>query len=87
MSLEVRTETPTFGPQPWLAIKTRSGGYHHDNFDTEIPHHEWRYVFDGDTFPWGRGGGRRSGKQLVRNGHCACALSGNGKGHDAFSRA
>ena len=49
--LEVRTETPTFGPQPWLAIKTRTGGYHHDNFDTEIPHHEWRYVFDGDTFP------------------------------------
>ena len=23
--LEVRTETPTFGPQPWLGIKTRTG--------------------------------------------------------------
>lgn len=49
--LEVRSATPTFGPQPWLAVKTRTRTYHHDNFDIEIPHHEWRYVFDEDTFP------------------------------------
>jgi hypothetical protein len=49
--LEVRSATPTFGPQPWLAIKTTSGAYHHDNFDIELPHHHWRYVFDAETLP------------------------------------
>ena len=37
----------------------------------------------GTRSPGGRGGGGRSGQQLLRNGHCACALSGNGKGHEA----
>lgn len=46
----VESKTPTFGPQPWLALKTRSGSYHHDNFDIELPFHRWRYVFDDDTF-------------------------------------
>jgi hypothetical protein len=49
--LEVRSETPTFGPQPWLALKTRTGTYHYDNFDIEIPFHRWQYVFDEETFP------------------------------------
>jgi hypothetical protein len=49
--LEVSSRTPTFGPQPWLALKTTAGTYHHDNFDTEVPFHKWRYVFDDQTFP------------------------------------
>jgi hypothetical protein len=47
----VESKTPTFGPQPWLALKTSAGSYHHDNFDIDAPFHRWRYVFDEDTFP------------------------------------
>lgn len=49
--LEVRSEVPTFGPQPWLALKTNAGTYHHDNFDIDEPFRKWRYVFDEETFP------------------------------------
>lgn len=49
--LEVRSKTPTFGPQPWLALKTVTGTYHFDNFDIDEPFHKWQYVFDEDTFP------------------------------------
>lgn len=49
--LEVRSETPTFGPQPWLALKTIAGTYHYDNFDIDIPFHKWQYVFDEETYP------------------------------------
>ena len=49
--LTVRTEEPTFGPQPYLAIKTVTGTYHHDNFDFQVPYHEWTYTFDGETYP------------------------------------
>jgi len=38
-----------FGPQPFLAIKDRSGKFHHDNFDTILPCHKWCYVFDDQT--------------------------------------
>ncbi len=43
--------TPTFGPQPWLALRTVGGTYHSDNFDIDIPFHKWQYVFDEETFP------------------------------------
>jgi hypothetical protein len=49
--LTVRSATPTFGPQPWLALKTVEGTYHFDNFDIDTPFHEWQYVFDEETFP------------------------------------
>jgi hypothetical protein len=49
--LEVHSETPTFGPQPWLALKTSAGTYQYDNFDIEIPFHRWQYVFDEETYP------------------------------------
>ena len=49
--LEVRSETPTFGPQPWLALKTSAGTYHYDNFAIEVPFHKWQYVFDEETYP------------------------------------
>lgn len=49
--LEVSSKTPTFGPQPWLALKTSAGTYHYDNFDIERPFHQWQYVFDEETYP------------------------------------
>ncbi len=49
--LTVSSATPTFGPQPWLALKTVDGTYHFDNFDIDTPFHQWQYVFDEDTFP------------------------------------
>jgi hypothetical protein len=49
--LQVETLTPTFGPQPWLALKTLAGTYHYDNFDIDVPFHRWQYVFDEETFP------------------------------------
>ncbi len=49
--LEILSAVPTFGPQPWLALKTTSGTYHHDNFDIDEPFHRWQYVFDKETFP------------------------------------
>jgi hypothetical protein len=48
--LKVSSKTPSFGPQPWLALKTASGKYHFDNFDIDIPFHRWQYVFDRETF-------------------------------------
>jgi hypothetical protein len=49
--LRVESPTATFGPQPWLALKTVAGTYHHDNFDIAVPFHSWQYVFDEETFP------------------------------------
>ena len=49
--LTVSSATPTFGPQPWLALKTVGGTYHFDNFDIDAPFHQWQYVFDEETFP------------------------------------
>lgn len=49
--LKVQSTTPTFGPQPWLALRTVAGTYHFDNFDIDTPFHEWQYVFDEETFP------------------------------------
>ena len=47
--IRVKTQTPTFGPQPYLALKTNSGEYFHDNFDIQEPHYEWSYTFDEQT--------------------------------------
>jgi len=49
--LDVASSTPTFGPQPWLALKTTAGTYHSDNFDIDAPFHRWQYAFDEETFP------------------------------------
>jgi hypothetical protein len=48
--IEISSATPTFGPQPWLALKTSAGTYHHDNLDIEVPFHRWEYVLDSETF-------------------------------------
>jgi hypothetical protein len=39
------------GSQPFLAIKTRSGAYYHDNFDVIVPERQWSYVLDDQTLP------------------------------------
>jgi hypothetical protein len=49
--LKVESNVPSFGPQPWLALKTVDGTYHFDNFDIDTPFHSWQYVFDEETFP------------------------------------
>ena len=49
--MDVRTDTPTFGPQPWLALKTRSGEYRYDNLDVEVPRRHWQYTFDDQSYP------------------------------------
>ncbi|WP_395687137.1 hypothetical protein [Caenimonas koreensis] len=50
--LSVRcTAGQCFGPQPFLAYKTRAGTYIHDNFDVQTPEQHWTYVFDAQTVP------------------------------------
>ncbi|MFT6988644.1 MAG: hypothetical protein ACJASL_000608 [Paraglaciecola sp.] len=38
-----------FGPQPFLALKTRGGNYYHDNFDVQEPGRSYSYVMDSQT--------------------------------------
>ena len=38
-----------FGPQPFLAIKTKTGDYYHDNLDVIEPFKIWSYYFDEQT--------------------------------------
>lgn len=42
-----------FGPQPFLAYKSRSGAYIHDNFDMQEPERHWSYTFDAQSLPVG----------------------------------
>jgi len=49
--LSIHSDQPTFGPQPFLALKTTTGEYYHDNLDFQEPHHSWTYVLDEETFP------------------------------------
>jgi hypothetical protein len=44
-------EGSLFGPQPYLAIKSLSGNYFHDNFDVVIPKKKFSYTFDDATIP------------------------------------
>ncbi|PSP32647.1 hypothetical protein BRC64_05885 [Halobacteriales archaeon QH_10_67_22] len=46
--LRVTAEHELFGPQPFLALKTRSGQYHWENFDFEGDD-GWSYTFDFNT--------------------------------------
>ena len=47
--LDVQANHDTFGPQPFLAIKTLDKRYLTDNFDLQTPRRHWTYVFDADT--------------------------------------
>lgn len=49
--LEVKSNHSTFGPQPFLAIKTKDGRYLHDNFDFQDTFRSWTYHFDDMTVP------------------------------------
>jgi hypothetical protein len=49
LRLTVETNVDSFGPQPFLAIKTLDKRYLTDNFDFQIPRRRWTYVFDADT--------------------------------------
>ena len=40
-----------FGPQPYLAIKTKEGKYLHDNFDFGIKEKQFLYTLDEYTIP------------------------------------
>ena len=41
-----------FGPQPYLAIKTKTNDYFHDNFDFQEAGKSFTYVFDEYTLPF-----------------------------------
>lgn len=47
--LFVKTDTDIFGPQPFLAIRTKGGAYFWDNFDFATPKKAWSYTFDVNT--------------------------------------
>jgi hypothetical protein len=49
--LTVTADKDSFGPQPFLAIKTSDKRYLHDNFDFESPKRRWSYTFDANTVP------------------------------------
>ena len=49
--IHVRTENSIFGPQPFLAIKTKSNTFHWQNFDFEGANH-WSFTFDFYTLFW-----------------------------------
>lgn len=40
-----------FGPQPFLAIKSREGRYYHDNLDVIQSNNVWGYTLDEQTIP------------------------------------
>lgn len=46
--LEVSAQNGIFGPQPYLAIKTKEGKYYWDNFDF-MDVNKWGYTFDNHT--------------------------------------
>ena len=52
VTVNIRTNNPVFGPQPYFAIKTKTGQYYHDNLDFQIPFQSWSYTFDRETLPY-----------------------------------
>ena len=49
--LDIVADRSIFGPQPYLALKTVTGQYGHDNFDIQEPFRSWSYVFDEHNLP------------------------------------
>lgn len=43
------TRGKIFGPQPFLAIKTKNNYFYHDNFDFSATKKKWYYAFHSDT--------------------------------------
>ena len=49
--INIESDKPIFGPQPFLALKTQEGNYFHDNLDIHEPFKKWSYVLDEQTIP------------------------------------
>ena len=47
----IQTRGDCFGPQPYLAIKSKSREFKHDNFDFDLRKGRWFYAFHPDTLP------------------------------------
>ena len=47
----IQTRGECFGPQPYLAIESKSRGFKHDNFDFDLRKGRWFYAFHSDTLP------------------------------------
>ncbi|CAA6605006.1 conserved hypothetical protein [Rhodospirillaceae bacterium LM-1] len=50
-TLSLCSDQPTFGPQPFLAIRTVNGDYRHDALDADRPFHQWTCVLDEYSVP------------------------------------
>lgn len=48
--ITISSDGPTFGPQPFFALKTKDGRYFHDNLDFQVPFKKWSYMLDSHTF-------------------------------------
>jgi hypothetical protein len=48
--LTVESNHDTFGPQPFLAVKSHDQAYSFDNLDVQVPFRRWSYVFDEQSF-------------------------------------
>lgn len=48
-TLHIRANQDTFGPQPFLAIRTRDGRYLSDNLDFQEPRRYWTYTLGPET--------------------------------------
>lgn len=48
-TLIIKSDKKIFGPQPYLAIKTKKNKYFHDNFDIHRPYKQWSYTFDSSS--------------------------------------
>ncbi len=47
--LKVSVDNDIFGPQPFLAIKTKDNRYIWENFDISVKGRKWTYTFDANT--------------------------------------
>ena len=50
--LVIEGQDPCFGPQLFLAIRTRVRTYHHNNLGFQEAFHLWTYLFHAYTFEW-----------------------------------
>jgi len=51
LALKVRSNKPTFGSQPFLALKTKDGRFHHGSFETIACRREWICKLEASGLP------------------------------------
>jgi hypothetical protein len=49
--LHVQSNNLIFGPQPFFAVRNKSGEYYYDNMDFQESFRMWSYTFDESNFP------------------------------------